>query len=60
VRFTPIERVIEQRRREIERADRAEAERLYAWLDDFYFSGNGERAAEWKRSLRELVDAKPR
>jgi hypothetical protein len=60
VRFAPIERVVEQRQREIERADRAEAERLYAWLDAFYFSGNGERAAEWKRSLRALIDAKPR
>jgi hypothetical protein len=60
VRFVPIERVIEQRRREIERADRAEAERLYAWLDDFYLSGNGERGAATARELRALIAAKPR
>jgi hypothetical protein len=60
VRFTPIERVIEQRRREIERADRAEAERLYAWLDAYYLSGAGERGAAEAASLRALIDAKPR
>ena len=51
--FTPIERVLAQRRREIERADRAEAERLYAWLERFYLSGAGERgAAEAARAAR--------
>jgi len=60
VHFTPIERVLTQRRREIERADRAEALRLYAWLERFYFSGAGPRGADEARALRSLIEAKPR
>jgi len=59
VRFTPIERVLEQRRREILRADRAEAERILAWLERFYLAGAGERGREETRSLRELIESKP-
>ena len=60
VRFTPIERVLEVRRREIARADRAEAERLYAWLERFYLAGAGERGRAEAASLRSLIEAKPR
>jgi hypothetical protein len=59
-RFTPIERVLAQRRREIERAGRDEALRIYAWLDAFYLAGAGERGAAEARALRALIDAKPR
>jgi len=58
VRFTPIERVLEQRRREILRADHAEALRLYAWLERYYLAGAGERGRAEARALREIVDAK--
>jgi hypothetical protein len=60
VRFTPIERVLERRRREILRTDRAEAERLYAWLERFYLAGAGERGRAEARALREIIEAKPR
>ncbi|HEX5067256.1 MAG TPA: hypothetical protein VFY49_14140, partial [Myxococcota bacterium] len=60
VRFTPIERVLAQRRREIERADRAGAEAIYAQLAHYYLDGAGERGAAEARSLRALIDAKPR
>jgi hypothetical protein len=48
------------RRREIARADRAEAERLYAWLERFYLAGAGERGRAEAASLRSLIEAKPR
>jgi hypothetical protein len=60
IRFTPIERVLAQRRREIERADRAEAEAIYERLARYYLDGAGERGAAEARALRELIDAKPR
>jgi hypothetical protein len=60
VRFTPIERVLLRRRREIERADRARAEELYAWLERFYLAGAGERGAAEAVALRQLIEAKPR
>jgi hypothetical protein len=58
VRFTPIERVLEQRRREILRADRAEALRLYAWLERYYLAGAGERGRVEARALREIIERK--
>jgi hypothetical protein len=60
VRFTPIERLLAQRRREIERADRVEAEAIYARLARYYLDGAGERGAAEARALREIIEAKPR
>ncbi len=59
VRFTPIERVLAQSRREIERADRAHAEQLYARLERFYLAGAGERGRAEARALREIIERKP-
>ena len=59
IRFTPIERVLAQRRREIERANRAEAEAIYARLAHYYLDGAGERGAAEARALREIIEAKP-
>jgi len=59
IRFTPIERVLAQRRREIERADRAEAEAIYTRLAHYYLDGAGERGAAEARALREIIEAKP-
>jgi hypothetical protein len=59
VRFTPIERVLERRRREMLRADRAEAERIYAWLRRFYLDGAGERGDAEAQALRQIIESKP-
>ncbi|HVN38823.1 MAG TPA: hypothetical protein VMW19_11715 [Myxococcota bacterium] len=59
VHFTPIEDVIEQSRREIERADRVGAERVYERLSRYYLDGAGPRGAAIAASLRAQIDSKP-
>jgi hypothetical protein len=55
VSFVPIERTLERKRREIERASPERAERILAWLQRFYLEGAGEAAAAEAESLRALV-----
>ena len=59
VHFTPIGDVIEQSRREIERADRVGAERVYERLARYYLDGAGPRGAAIATSLRAQIDSKP-
>ena len=59
VHFTPIEDTIERSRREIERADRAGAERVYERLARYYLDGAGPRGAAIAASLRAQIDGKP-
>jgi hypothetical protein len=58
VHFTPIERLIELRRRQIEGASRERAERIYERLDRYYLRGAGDRAKPVAAELRALIDAK--
>ena len=60
VRFTPIEAVIERKRREIESATRERAGEILAWLDRYYLSGAGDAGRDLARELRARIDAKPR
>jgi hypothetical protein len=60
VEFTPIEQIIREQRWRIRRVPRAEAERLYADLERYYFRGAGERGSAWARELRAIIEAKPR
>ena len=60
VRFEPIERVLEQARRDIARADREGALRIYARLARYYLDGAGERGASLARELRAQIESKPR
>jgi hypothetical protein len=59
VQFTPIEAVVERKRREIDRASRQQAEEHYAWLDRYYLAGAGDAGREIARDLRARIDAKP-
>ena len=52
-----LEAIREQRWR-IQRVSRAEAERIYAELERYYFRGAGERGKAWAQELRALIDAR--
>jgi hypothetical protein len=60
VSFVPIERVIGQARRQIERAEPEEAEQVYQRLHRYYFRTAGERGQQTARALRALIDQKRR
>ncbi|MDH3725642.1 MAG: hypothetical protein OER93_07875, partial [Thermoleophilia bacterium] len=59
VRFTPIEVVVERKRRQIDGASRQRAEEHYASLDRYYLAGAGDAGREIARDLRARIDAKP-
>ncbi len=60
VQLTPIELVIANSRRRIEAAPSRElAQQLLDDLERFHPPDAGEEPAEWRRSLRALVDSKP-
>lgn len=60
VRFTPIERLIEQRRAEISHASVADAERIFEELYQYYFRGAGERSGGEARTLLDMIERKRR
>ena len=55
VSFVPIERTLERKRREIERASPERAAQILAWLERYYLNAAGDRAADEAASLRALV-----
>ncbi|MGH0032474.1 MAG: hypothetical protein ACQGVC_22000 [Myxococcota bacterium] len=59
VSFVPIERVVERRRAEIERAPRERAREILAWLDRYWFDGAGDAAREQRARLAALVESRP-
>jgi len=59
VRFTPIEEVVARRREQIERSDRARAERIYAKLHRYYLRSGTPRARRVAAELRARIEAKP-
>ena len=60
VRFTPIERLIEQRKAEISHASVADAERIFEELYQYYFRAAGERTEGEARTLLDIIERKRR
>ncbi len=58
VSFVPIGRVLERRRRELERASPERAEEILAWLARYYLDDAGERGRLEAERLRAIVDAR--
>jgi hypothetical protein len=56
--FVPIERTLERKAAEIDRASPERAEAIYAWLERFYLRGAGEEGREAAAALRARVEAR--
>ena len=56
--FVPIERVLERRRQEIERASPERAREILTWLERYYLAGAGERGRELAAELGALVGSR--
>jgi hypothetical protein len=59
VRFTPIARILADRRRSVARSSRRGAEEIYSELDEYYFRSGGPAAQRAARRLRTLVESRP-
>jgi arabinofuranosyltransferase len=58
VTFVPIERVLETARKDLANGSRAEARRVYDYLDGYYFRSGGPRAAADRQEFRALLEAR--